>query len=154
MTVEELVEGLEREGFRVSIWGKNRLRLHRPPGNSQPVSRKTMDELIQNRLGVVGYLRSRAGVCVASSQSREEPQITQKKSRPLTEQQLKFIDALTYTDTVAQAGRIAGYGTRQSAHKAYRSILRRMPGFLRGLLRSWSIRAESADKGRPEGRIR
>ena len=41
----------------------------------------------------------------------------------MTEQQLKLIDALTHADTIAQAGRIAGYGTRQAAHKAYNSNL-------------------------------
>jgi hypothetical protein len=78
---------------------------------------------------------------MASPQRREEPPMIAVQGRPLTEQQRKFIDALTRADTIAQAGRIAGYGTRQAAHKAYNAILRRMPGILREALRTWSIRA-------------
>jgi len=57
-------------------------------------------------------------------------------------QQLKLIDALT----IAQAGRIAGYGTRQATHKAYNSILRRMPGILRKRSGLGAF-AHAADKG-------
>ena len=99
-----------------------------------------MAELVEKRPEIVQYLRSRAAVQLASPQRREEPPVIQVKGKPLTEQQLKLIDALTYADTVAQAGRIAGYGTRQAAHKAYNSLLNRLPGILRRALSTWCIR--------------
>jgi hypothetical protein len=136
-----LVETLEREGFRLSIWGKNRIRIHHRPGIKALVGAERIHRLIQERKGVVEYLRGRAAVQIASPQRREEPPMIAVQGRPLTEQQRKFIDALTRADTIAQAGRIAGYGTRQAAHKAYNAILRRMPGILREALRTWSIRA-------------
>jgi hypothetical protein len=136
-----LVEELEREGFRMSIWGKNRIRIHSPLGTKALVGAERMAQLIQERGNVVDYLRARAAVQVASSQRREERPILTVQGRPLTEQQRKFIDALTQADNIAQAGRMAGYGTRQAAHKAYNAILRRMPGILREALRTWSIRA-------------
>jgi hypothetical protein len=136
-----LVEELEREGFRLSIWGNNRIRIFRPLGTKALVGAERMARLIQERKNVVEYLRARAAVQVASSQRREEPPILTVQGRPLTEQQRKFIDALTQADNIAQAGRIAGYGTRQAAHKAYNAILHRMPGILREALRTWSIRA-------------
>jgi hypothetical protein len=141
MTAKELVKALELEGFRVTIWGKNRrmLRLHTPPGKT--ISRELFDALVEQRPGVVEYLRAQGGVRIASPQYREEPPVVPVQGSPLTEQQLKLIDALTYADTIAQAGRIAGYGTRQAAHKAYNSILQRMPGVLRKALRTWCIRA-------------
>jgi hypothetical protein len=141
MIAKELVKALELEGFRVTIWGKNRrmLRLHTPPGKT--ISSEMFDALVEQRPGVVEYLRARNAIRVASSQYKEEPPVVSAQASPLTEQQLKLIDALTYADTIAQAGRIAGYGTRQAAHKAYNSILQRMPGVLRKALRTWCIRA-------------
>jgi len=141
MTAKDLVKALELEGFRVTIWGRNRrmLRLHTPPGKT--ISREMFDALVEHRPGVAEYLRARAGVQPASAQYREEPPVIATQGRPLTEQQLKLIDALTYADTISQAGRIAGYGTRQATHKAYNSILQRMPGILRKALQTWCIRA-------------
>ena len=104
------------------------LGLHCPPGKA--ISREMFDALAEHRPGVVEYLRGRAGVRLASPQCREE------------RQQLKLIDALT----IAQAGWIAGYGTRQATHKAYNSILRRMPGILRKRSGLGAF-AHAADKG-------
>jgi len=98
-------------------------------------------QLVEERTNVVEYLRARAAVQMASPQRREGAPVIPVQGRPLTEQQLRFVDALTRADSVSEAGRIAGYGTRQASHKAYRTILRRMPGILRGALQTWSIRA-------------
>jgi hypothetical protein len=136
-----MVEELEQEGFRLSIWGKNRIRIHRPLGVKALVGAERMAQLVQERGTVVEYLRARAAVQMASPQRREEAPMVAVQGRLLTEQQRKFVDALTRADNVAEAGRIAGYGTRQAAHKAYNAILRRMPGILREALRTWSIRA-------------
>jgi hypothetical protein len=140
-TAKRLVEILEREGFRLSIWGKNRIRIHRPLGIKALIGDEKMAQLVQERVRVVEYLRSRAAVQTASSQRRVEAPRIAVQGRPLTEQQRRFVDALTRADYVAEAGRIAGYGTRQAAHKAYNAILRRMPGILRKALRTWSIEA-------------
>ncbi len=66
MTAKELVKALELEGFRATIWGRNRkmLRLHCPPGKT--ISREMFDALVEHRPGVVEYLRARAGVHLAS----------------------------------------------------------------------------------------
>jgi len=119
----ELVTGLEREGFRLSIWGKNRIRINSPLGLKTVVSPERMAQLIEERTNVVEYLRARAAVQMASPQRREEVPVIPVQGRPLTEQQLRFVDALTRADSVSEAGRIAGYGTRQASHKAYRTIL-------------------------------
>jgi hypothetical protein len=137
----ELVTGLEREGFRLSIWGKNRIRIYSPLGLKTVVGPERMAQLVEERTNVVEYLRARAAVQMASQQRREEAPVIPVQGRPLTEQQLRFVDALTRADSVSEAGRIAGYGTRQGSHKAYRAILCRMPGILREALRTWCIRA-------------
>jgi hypothetical protein len=140
-TAARLVEELEREGFRLSIWGKNRIRIHPPSGVRSLVGAERMAQLVRERGTVVAYLRARAAVQMASPQRREEAPIVAVKGRPLTEQQRKLLGALTRANSVAQAGRIAGYGTRQAAHKAYNALLRRMPGILREALLTWSIQA-------------
>jgi len=139
-----LIHSLEQQGFNLSIFGKNRLRVH-PSSMGQSLTRDIMTQLIDKRLEIIEHLRSRADVQLASRQRREEPPIIQVKGKPLTEQQLKLIDALTHADTVAQAGRIAGYGTRQAAHKAYNSLLNRLPGILRRALSTWCIRQDGQE---------
>jgi len=139
MGVECLVRAMEEQGFKFSIWGKSRLRISRSLTASSSITSDTMAGLVEKRPQIVEYLRARAAVQLASPQRREEPPVIQVKGKPLTEQQLKLIDALTYADTVAQAGRIAGYGTRQAAHKAYNSLLNRLPGILRRALSTWCI---------------
>jgi len=54
---------------------------------------------------------------MASPQRREEAPVIPVQGRPLTEQQLRLVDALTRAGSVSEAGRMAGYGTRQASHK-------------------------------------
>lgn len=139
MNATTLIHSLEQQGFKLSIFGKSRLRVHQPSvGHS--LTHDVMAQLIEGREEIIEQLRARAAVQVASPQRKDEPPIVREKGKPLTEQQLKLIDALTYAHTVAQAGRIAGYGTRQAAHKAYNALLKRLPGLLRRALSTWCIR--------------
>jgi hypothetical protein len=140
MSVRNLIQMLEEQGFKFSIWEKRRLRIHPSSTGYSAITPQIMAELVEKRAEIVQYLRARAAVQLASPQRREEPPVIQVKGKPLTEQQLKLIDALTYAHTVAQAGRIAGYGTRQATHKAYNALLRRLPGILPRALSSWCIR--------------
>lgn len=145
MCVESLVRAMEKQGFKFSIWGKSRLRISRSLTASSAITPDTMAELVEKRPQIVEYLRARAAVQLASPQRRDEPPLMWVAGKPLTQQQLKLIDALTYADTVSQAGRLAGYGTRQAAHKAYNALLRRLPGILRRALSSWCIRQNEQD---------
>jgi hypothetical protein len=140
MPIENVIQALEQQGFKFSIWQKSRLRIHPSSTGYTAITPQIMAELVEKRPEIVQYLRARAAVQIASPQRREEPPVIQVKGKPLTPQQLKFIDALTYADTVAQAGRIAGYGTRQAAHMVYNSLLKRLPGVLRRALSTWCIR--------------
>lgn len=145
MPIHDLIQTLEEKGLKFSIWRKTQLRIHRSPAGYTAITPQIMDELAENRAEIVAHLRSRAAVQFASPQRREEPPVIQVKGKRLTEQQLKFIDALTYADTLAQAGRIAGYGTRQAAHKAYNSLLKRLPGVLRRALSTRCIRQDEQE---------
>jgi len=140
MSVGNFIQTLEEQGFKFSIWGKSRLRIHPSSTGYTAITPQIMAELVERRLEIVQYLRARAAVQLASPQRRDEPPLMRVSGKPLTQQQLKLIDALTYADTVSQAGRLAGYGTRQAAHKAYNSLLNRLPGILRRALSTWCIR--------------
>jgi hypothetical protein len=140
-----LIQILERQGFKLSIFGKSRLRLRSPSPGHPAIASEVMGELVEKRSQIVEYLRARAAVQLASPQRRDEPTLIRAPGKPLTQQQLKFIDALTYANTIAQAGRIAGYGTRQAAHKAYNALLNRLPGILRRALSMWCIRQDGQD---------
>jgi hypothetical protein len=140
MTAIMLIQNLEQQGFKLSIFGKSRLMIHPSSTGYTAITPEIMAELVEKRPQIVEHLRARAAVQMASPQRREEPPVIQVHGKPLTQQQLKFIDALTCADTVTQAGRIAGYGTRQAAHKAYDALLKRLPGILRRALWTWSIR--------------
>lgn len=140
MSAENLIRALEEQGLKFSIWGKNQLRIHPSSTGYTAITPEIMAELVEKRPQIIEYLRARAAVQMASPQRREEPPVIQVPGKPLTQQQLMFIDALTYAHTVTQAGRIAGYGTRQAAHKAYDALLKRLPGILRRALWTWAIR--------------
>jgi hypothetical protein len=127
MTAIMLIQNLEQQGFKLSIFGKSRLRIHPSSAGYTAITPEIMAELVEKRPQIIEHLRARAAVQMASPQRPYEPPVIRVPGKPLTEPQLKFIEALTYADSVAQAGRIAGYGTRQASHKAYTAILNRMP---------------------------
>jgi len=128
LTAIMLIQILERQGFKLSIFGKSRLRLSfafaRTPGDCK----RGYGELVEKTFADRRISSGQGAVQLASPQRRDEPTLIRAPGKPLTQQQLKFIDALTYANTIAQAGRIAGYGTRQAAHKAYNALLNRLPG--------------------------
>lgn len=53
------------------------------------------------------------------------------KNKSLGLKQKKLVKALTKANSVAEAGRIAGYGTRESTHRALKSIQEKIPDLMR-----------------------
>lgn len=49
------------------------------------------------------------------------------KRRELSVKQHKLVRALKNADSVAEAGRVAGYNTRQSANRAFHAVSEKMP---------------------------
>jgi len=53
-----------------------------------------------------------------------------KRKRELSLQQQRMLDALPKADSIAEAGRMAGYGTKQASQRAFQSIKRKAPQLL------------------------
>lgn len=56
-----------------------------------------------------------------------------KGKKKLTRKQKKLVEALTKVDTVAEAGRMAGFETRQAAHQALKRIQETIPELMKRL---------------------
>jgi len=50
-----------------------------------------------------------------------------KRKRELSLQQQRMLDALPKAASIAEAGRMAGYGTKQASQRAFQSIKRKAP---------------------------
>jgi hypothetical protein len=53
-----------------------------------------------------------------------------KRKRELSLQQQRMLDVLPKAASIAEAGRMAGYGTKQASQRAFQSIKRKAPQLL------------------------
>jgi hypothetical protein len=82
MSVYNLIEILEAQGFKFSIWRKSRLRIHPSSTGYTAITPQIMAELVEKRPVIVQYLRAGAAVQLTSPQRREEPPVIQVRARP------------------------------------------------------------------------
>lgn len=66
----------------------------------------------------------------------------EKRKRSLNPKQKKLVKALTTANSVAEAGRIAGYGTRESAHRALKNVKEKLPDLMErlGMTDEWLMK--------------
>lgn len=61
------------------------------------------------------------------TEATSQPAKGKKGRRVLNPKRARLLKALTTADSLAEAGKIAGYGTRQSAHRAIKAIRKEAP---------------------------